>query len=287
VTHDDIRIRAAVQGDVAGADAVARDVLLRPVAGVDEAERRRRSHRRIAHLIETDPGGAWVAERADGRVAGIALALLREGIWGLSLFAVAEDVQGRGVGRRLLEASYGHGAGAGGHLILSSENPAAMRRYSRLGLAIRPAVAAAGIPGLARMPGAASRVHDAGEDGIALADAIGRRVRGAGHGRDLPVALRSGARLLTFEDRAFALLREGSVMLVAGLDEEAASTVLWGAFHAAGPGATIGVDFITAGQDWAVRTCLDAGLALSPDGPLFTGGRLGPMAPYLPSGAYL
>jgi hypothetical protein len=36
-----------------------------------------------------------------------------------------------------------------------------------------------------------------------------------------------------------------------------------------------------------VRTCLDAGLALSPDGPIFTGGRLGPLRPYIPSGAYL
>jgi len=47
------------------------------------------------------------------------------------------------------------------------------------------------------------------------------------------------------------------------------------------------VDFITAGQDWAIPVILDAGLALSPDGPVFAGGRLGPMAPYIPSGAYL
>jgi hypothetical protein len=47
------------------------------------------------------------------------------------------------------------------------------------------------------------------------------------------------------------------------------------------------VDFLTAGQDWAVRACLDAGLALSPDGPFFTGGDLGPLRPYVPSGAYL
>ena len=285
----DIRIRPATLDDVAGADAVARDVLYRPPLGTDEARRRRRSHARIAHLIETDPGGAWVAERADGRIAGIALALVREGVWGFSLFGVAEDLQGRGVGRRLLEASYDYGASASavGHIILSSESPAAMRRYSRLGLPLRPAVAAAGIADLSHLPDAAARVEEAGEAGIALADTIGRRVRGAGHGRDLPVALADGARLLLFEDRAFAVLRDSNVMLLAGVDEEAASTVLWAAFHRAGPGATIGVDFLTAGQDWAVRTCLDAGLALSPDGPMFAGGRLGPMTPYIPSGSYL
>jgi GNAT superfamily N-acetyltransferase len=286
--NDELRIRPATPDDVPTADAVARDVLFSPLPGVDEAERRRRSYARIAHLIDTDPGGAWVAQRADGRVAGVALGLIREGIWGLSLFAVAEDVQGRGAGRRLLEACFAYGDGARGHVILSSESPAAMRRYARLGLDIRPAVAAAGIADLARMPAAVARVEDAGVAGIPLADEIGRRVRGAGHARDLPVALAApGVSLLTFEDRAFAVLRNGSVMMLAGLDDEAASLVLWAAIQAAGPGMTVSVDFLTAGQDWGVRTCLDAGLALSPDGPMFTGGRLGPLRPYIPSGAYL
>jgi RimJ/RimL family protein N-acetyltransferase len=285
--NDELRIRPATPDDVPAADAVARDVLFSLLPGVHEAERRRRSHARIAHLIDTDPGGAWVAERADGRVAGVGLALIRDGIWGFSLFAVAEDVQGQGVGRRLLEACFRYGEAARGHLILSSENPAAMRRYARLGLEIRPAVAAAGIADLARMPAAVARVEDAGATGIPLADAIGRRVRGAGHARDLPVALASGASLLTFEDRAFAVARDGNVVLLAALDDEAASLVLWAALQAAGPGATVRVDFLTAGQDWAVRTCLDAGLPLSPDGPMFTGGHLGPLRPYIPSGAYL
>jgi hypothetical protein len=63
--------------------------------------------------------------------------------------------------------------------------------------------------------------------------------------------------------------------------------VLHGVFATARPGATLTVDFLTAGQDWAIRACLDAGLALSPDGPLFAGGDVGPLRPYIPSGAYL
>ena len=59
------------------------------------------------------------------------------------------------------------------------------------------------------------------------------------------------------------------------------------ALAAVPPGGTAHVDFLTAGQDWAIRACLDAGLALSPDGPFFTGGELGPLRPYIPSGAYL
>jgi GNAT superfamily N-acetyltransferase len=282
----DVLIRPMRDGDVAAADAVARAVLFHPDPGEDEQARLRRSLSRIRHLGETDPGGAWIAER-DGEVVGVAQAILREGIWGLSLFAVVEEHQGRGVGRELLEAAYAYGEGtARGHMVLSSERPAAMRRYARLGLELRPAVAASGI---VRHDVAleADGVAEAGPEAIELADAIGREVRGAGHGGDLAVALAGGARLFVLEDRAFGLLRGGSVMLLAGRDEAAAARVLRALFAAAGPGATVSVDFLTAGQDWAVRTCLDAGLALSPDGPVFTRGELGPLRPYIPSGAYL
>jgi hypothetical protein len=245
-----------------------------------------RGRRRVAHLGRTDPGGAWVAER-DGEVVGVALALIREGIWGFSLFAVAPELQGRGVGRRLLEAAFAYGADARGHIILSTASPAAMRRYARLGLELRPCVAAAGIVDPARRP-VADGVREAGPEGIAVADAIGREVRGAGHGPDLEVLLEGpGTRLLLCDDRAFAVTRDDRVMVVAGRDEDAATRVLDAALAAARPGASVEVDFLTAGQDWAVRACLDAGLSLSPDGPMFTGGELGPLRPYLPSGAYL
>jgi hypothetical protein len=112
-------------------------------------------------------------------------------------------------------------------------------------------------------------------------------VRGAGHGRDLHVPLATGARLLLVEDRAFCVVRNGRVFLLAARDEASARTALWAGFASVGPGATVAVDFLTAGQDWAIGVALDAGLQLSPVGPIFAGGALGPMAPYVPSGAYL
>ena len=272
--------------EAAAAQDVARRALFHGAAPTTDPVEIARGVRRVAHLQRTDPGGAWVAE-LDGRLVGIALALVREGIWGLSLFAVDEDLRGRGIGRELLEACFGHGAGARGHLILSTEHPAAMHRYARLGLDLRPCVAAAGIVDRARLP-AADGVVEAGMAGIGVADAIGRAVRGAGHGADLEVALREdGARLLLVEDRAFVFVRNDRIMLLAGLDEPAATRALNAAFAATPPGATVTVDFLTAGQDWAVRACLDAGLTLSPDGPFFTAGDLGPLRPYIPSGAYL
>jgi GNAT superfamily N-acetyltransferase len=281
----DVAIRPMRDEDAVDADRVCAEVLYSQFPGEHEPIRAARQHARIRHLIETDPAGCWVAEH-DGRVEGVALSLMREGVWGFSLFGVAEALQGRGVGRDLFARCWAYGAGARGHIVLSSTNPAAIGIYARSGLPIRPCVAAAGIPDLARAP-ALDGVEEAGEAGIAIADAIGRALRGAGHGRDLPVAMAHGARLLVYEDRAFALARGGNIIMIGARDDEAAQRMLWALLVTAGPGATVNVDFLTAGQDWALPVILDARLALSPDGPMFAGGALGPLAPYIPSGAYL
>jgi GNAT superfamily N-acetyltransferase len=273
-------------------DAAVVDELARSIWGGESAEppqaTRARGLARIRHLVETDPGGAWVAE-AGGALAGAALALVRDGIWGLSLLIVAPDQQRRGAGLRLLEATLAHAAGTRGGMIVSSEHPGAMRSYVRAGFTLHPCVSAAGVVVQERIPADVGRVVDAGHDGIAAADAIGRAVRGAGHGRDLPVALDHGARLLLLDDRAFAVTAVAGtkVYLLGARDEQAARTVLWAALASAGPGATVDVDVLTAHQQWAIETCLDAGLAFSPAGPLFVRGALGPLAPYLPSGAFL
>ncbi|HEX5901196.1 MAG TPA: GNAT family N-acetyltransferase [Solirubrobacteraceae bacterium] len=281
----DVVIRPMRDEDVVDADRVCFDVLYTTFAGEAEAVRAARQHARIRHLLETDPGGSWVAEH-DGRLAGVALALIREGVWGFSLFAVAQELQGRGVGRELFARCWEYGTSARGHLVLSSTNPQAMGIYAHSGVPIRPCVAAAGVPDLSRAPDV-DGIVDAGEAGIPLADAIGRELRGAGHGRDLPVPMAHGARLLVFEDRAFALARGSNVILLGARDPQAAQHMLWGLFVTGPPGATVNVDFLTAGQDWALPVCLDARLPLSPDGPMFAGGQLGPLAPYIPSGAYL
>src|SRR5215218_727832 len=156
--------------DVVDADRVCFDVLYGSVSSEDESLRAARQHARIRHLLDTDPGGCWVAEH-HGRVEGVALALVREGVWGFSLFGLAEPLQGRGAGRALFERCWEYGAGARGHLILSSTNPSAMAIYARSGLPIRPCVAFAGIPDLSRAPDL-DGIQDAGEAGIPLADAM-------------------------------------------------------------------------------------------------------------------
>ena len=130
-----VHIRPMSPGDVAGADLVAFEALqsAMPYAGESVGQRARRGQSRIAHLLGTDPGGAWVAEGERERVVGLALALVRDGLWGLSLLAVEPGLQGNGVGRRLLDAALGYADGTRGAIIISSTDPKAMRRYARAG----------------------------------------------------------------------------------------------------------------------------------------------------------
>jgi hypothetical protein len=118
-------------------------------------------------------------------------------------------------------------------------------------------------------------------------DATSRHVRGASHGPDLAAIVAAGGQLLVLDDRGYAFHREGSPVLLAARDDEAAADLLWSCFAAGPPGGPVHVDFISEHNDWAVAVSLDAGLALTPDGPVFVRGETGPFAPYLPSGAYL
>jgi len=240
--------------------------------------------RRHLHLMATDPGGCWVAEDA-GRICGAAVALIREGVWGLSFLAVEPDLQARGIGRELLARALAYGDGARGRLILSSTDPKAMRRYARAGLDLRPCVAAAGIVDRTALPATPPAIVES--DDVEATAPISRHVRGASHHLDLPQYLDYGMRLLLHGDRGFVVFDREVVKLLAARDEQAATELLWAALAESPNGATIGVDFLTAQQQWAIQTVLEAGLALSPDGPIYTAGDVGPLAPYIPCGAYL
>jgi GNAT superfamily N-acetyltransferase len=279
--------------DVPAAAAVGRAALeaLYPVEFLpaDEAERERnrlRSEHRVGHLQQTDPDGAWVAELG-GEVVGIALALVREGVWGLSLFGVKPGLQGQGIGGPLLRGALQTAAGARAAIILSSTDPRAMRRYFRAGFSVRPCLAAAGQVNRSRIPaGLRARAGDPEADAELLA-AASRHVRGAAHNADVGAMLATGGELLVVDGAGFAVHRDGSPVVVAAFDDVSAADLLWSCFAAGAPGASVHVDFVGQGNDWAVAVALDMGLSLSPDGPIFTRGDLGPLAPYLPSGAYL
>lgn len=245
----------------------------------------RRGLERVRHLLDTDPAGAWVADDGTG-VRGVAMALVREGVWGLSLLAVAPSVQSNGLGTRLLEQALATAEGTRGQIILSSLDPRALRSYARAGFALWPAVEGFGVVRRAAIPGRLG-VRDGTADDLELAAAIDREQRGAAHGPDHVKLLEAAFGLLVLPDRGYVFERDGSPALLAARDADAARALLWAALAASPPGHECGVMFVTHGQDWAVPVMLDAGLALEPCGPTFVRGQLGAMSPYLPNPAYL
>jgi GNAT superfamily N-acetyltransferase len=239
---------------------------------------------RIHQLIDRDAGGAWVTER-DGEVAGAALALDRDGLWGLSLLVVDPEHQSAGLGRELLQRALAYaGGGRRGAVILASPDARALRAYARAGFAAYPSFRAEGRPRGVERPG---RVRDADASDIPLTEHVDRGVRGAAHGSDIGALLRADCRMLVIEDRGYVVIGGGAVRLLAALDEAAAVDLLRAALATVPFGEEIGVEWITSLQDWAIGPVLDAGLSLTNDGAVFVRGDVGPFRPYLPSGAYL
>ncbi|MEA2223182.1 MAG: hypothetical protein QOH83_1558 [Solirubrobacteraceae bacterium] len=287
-----VTIRPLLPDDISAAAAAGHTALeeLYPedLTPEEEASRIASATVRVAHLQRTDPGGCWVAE-IDGQIAGAANSIIREGVWGLSLLAVLPDFQGRGIGTRLYAAALAYGADEPGGIILSSSHPAAMRRYARTpGYRLLPTVGLSGAWDLRRAPAALRcRPGDLAADAHTI-DGASRHVRGASHMRDLPTALdRPGAMLLVIEDEGFACCRNGSLRLLAARTEAAAEDLLWGAITSGQRRGRFSYDFVTAENQWAIRVGLEAGLSIALGSPVFVRGEVGPMAPYLPSAAYL
>ncbi|MFL5846521.1 MAG: GNAT family N-acetyltransferase [Solirubrobacteraceae bacterium] len=275
-----MEIRPMRQDDVEPLVDVCADALWGPVEPVN----RPRQAERIAYLLRSDPGGAWVADH-DGAPVGCALALLREDVWGLSLFALSEAHRTRGTGRRLLNAALEYGAGSRGGIILSSEHPAAMRLYARAGFDLRPCVSLTGV--VRNPPAAPAGVRDVAAADLAWMDDVARAVRGAAYGPDLRWWMDDGTRARCVADRGWLVGRGPKVAALLARDEDAAGMLLADHLAAVAPGESVELLFVSAGQDWAVQAGLEAGLALTPDGPVFTRGALGSLRAWIPSGAFL
>jgi GNAT superfamily N-acetyltransferase len=251
---------------------------------IDERGRPRQA-RRIGHLLASDPGGAWVAEH-NGAPVGTAVGLRREGLWGLSLFALEETHRTQGAGRRLLDAALSYGAGDPAGIILSSEHPAAMRLYARAGFDLRPSVSLTGL--VRNRPPAPAGVREAQPEDFAWMDDIARAVRGAGYGDDLHWWREEPS--TTFrcvEERGWLVSRGAAVSAVLAADDATARTLVEAHLAGVEPGESAELLFVTAGQDWAVQAGLQAGLVLTPDGPVFTRGTLGSLRGWIPSGVFL
>jgi GNAT superfamily N-acetyltransferase len=240
---------------------------------------------RFEHLRTTDPDGSWVAVR-DGAVVGSSVALVRDGVWGLSLLMVAPEMQGTGIGGPLMQCALGYADGARGGLILSSLDTRAVRVYARAGFAVEPCVQASGEPRRDRLPDFPD-VRAGDKSDLPLCEAVSREVRGATHDPDLRWLLDTGSKLLVMDGRGYAVYFEERLELLAARDEDAARQLLIAALRRVPPGRSVEVEHLSARQQWAIATCVDVGLDLRPTGPICWRGAVGSMTPYLPTGAFL
>jgi GNAT superfamily N-acetyltransferase len=269
--------------DVADAAAVAAASFEFDISAPPAAERFRE---RLAHLLDTDPGGAFVAEYR-GEIIGAAEAMVRERLWCLSLLAVAPGHQSAGAGAALLERTLGYGAQADAGLIVSSNDPRALRLYARAGFSLQPTFEAVGPLDRQALPHPDPGVREGGGADLDLAASISRDIRGATHTPELELALRQGGQLLRVGDRGFTVAQAPhGVWLLVARDDAAATALLWSALALSGDGAGPSIRWITGAQEWAVTAAVQAGLRLSATGALCVRGRPGPLRPFIPSGPF-
>jgi GNAT superfamily N-acetyltransferase len=285
LTEADVHEAAQVQ--VASFNDLDRREGVEPRAITDQMWER--FHSRQEHFLTNDPDGSWVADDGD-RVVGVALALKRDGLWGLSLLVVDPTAQSAGTGRRLLDAALTYASGCERAVILSSKDSRAMRAYATSGFDLHPQVCGTGTPDRARLPATHGRVRDGSVAAAGWADQIDRTVRGAKRGPD-HLALAGDMAMFVVDDvdgAGYAYVRNhGEVAVIAATDDDTATALLWRALaHTVDLGEPATVPHMNAGQQWAIRTAYQARLIVAPDGPVFYRGMTPPAA-YLPSGAYL
>ncbi|MFB7620024.1 GNAT family N-acetyltransferase [Kitasatospora sp. NPDC056181] len=244
---------------------------------------------RTRHLARTDPQGCWLAE-LDGEPVGAVLSLRREGTWVLALLVVLPQVQGKGVGRLLLERATAYGRGCLRGMLCASPSPAAVRRYRLAGFTLYPAmqltgqVVRAGLvdPGdIPVHPGNATHRH--------LLDSVDRRLRGAAHGPDHELMLAHCEELLIADALAgsgYCYRDGGEVKLLAATSKRIAARLLREALARVPEGTQARVEALTAEQEWALDVGLEVGLTVETRGYLGLRG-MRPPTPYVPNGGLL
>jgi GNAT superfamily N-acetyltransferase len=252
---------------------------------IEDEDAARRWRERNAYPLTTDPEGAFVAD-LDGRIIGIAQAMVRERLWILSRLAVAPDIQSTGAGRALIESALAYGRSTDAGLIVSSNDPRALRLYAGSGFVLHPTFRADGLVDRRTLPRSHAGVSedDRGDDLGSLAG-LTRAIRGAPYNGELQFALERGGRLLRLGDRGFAVVEPtGGPFVLVARDEAAARALLWHALAVIdGP---MRVRWITGAQRWAIDVLVAARLELVAYGALCVRGTPGSLRPFLPSAPF-
>lgn len=242
---------------------------------------------RTTHFLRTDPGGCWVAEDDTGLV-GFATSFVRDTTWCLATYVVRPDLQGRGIGKSLLDAALQHGRGCLRGMLSASSDPKAVRRYHAVGFEMHPQMFLSGVVDRAAIP-AIDKVREGSAADIDLMNSVDRHTRGAAHGPDHELLLR-GHRLLVSDSSTgsgYAYLDAGGTLVVlAASNRRTAARLLWAGLADAPADLPVHVHHITAANQWAIQVGMAARLELHQEGYLGLRG-MKPPAPYVHSGALL
>ncbi|MFC7494793.1 MULTISPECIES: GNAT family N-acetyltransferase [unclassified Nocardioides] len=291
----DLVIRPMTVDDVPAAERVSDegffelDTRMRRSSG-PAPERRSDAHRavwieRTRHFVTTDPGGCWVAEDGGG-IVGMATSFRRETLWCLATYAVLPGRQGRGIGKPLLAAALDHGRACTRGMLSASADTKAVRIYHQVGFDLHPQMHLTGTVDRSTLL-AVEKVREGSAGDIDLMDSLDRGTRGAGHGPDHELMLRTWRLLVsdTTTGSGYAYLDErGRLALLAASNRRTASRLLWAAL-AEGPEQTT-VGHVTGANQWVLDVCVAAGLELHQEGYLGLRG-MKPPAPYVHNGALL
>jgi len=243
--------------------------------------------RRGEHMLRHDAGGCWVAEDGSGLI-GVALALKRDLTWVLATYAVRPGLQGRGIGRQLLDASLGYGSGCLRGMLAASADPKAARRYRLAGFTMHPAMFLTGKICRDLLP-VVERVREGSAGDIDLMNSVDRRVRDSAHGVDHEL-LTSMHRLVVIDrstGSGYAYVEPGGgPYLLAATNRRTATDLLWETLAASSPDEECEIAHLSAENVWAVDVGMTARMDLHTTGYLALRGMKPPM-PYLPSGHFL
>ncbi len=172
-----LRVRRLEEQDLHYAGAISAAAF-----GIDvgTSEKHARWLDRVEHAMRTDPEGCFVAEDG-GSVVGVAQAILREGLWVLSLLTVDPLRQDAGAGRALVRRTLDYGPPDAPGLIISSNDPRALRLYGRAGFSLQPAFQAEGTIDRRALPAVGRQVVEDDVGDLEALAPVSRLVRGAAH----------------------------------------------------------------------------------------------------------
>ncbi len=223
---------------------------------------------RLRHSLVTDPGGSFVSE-GRGMVTGAAQAVIRDGLWILSLMAVSPTLGVGGEGRGLMDATLAYGSGTEGGLIIASDDPRALRLYASSGFALEPTFKATGPIDQTLLPASHPAIASVDPEHLSTLGPISRAVRGATHTPDLEVARFAGSSFYRLDDRGFVVVYPGrGIWMLAARDEQAGAALFWHALAQLRHEPQVDIGWISGHQQWALDVCLAARLSFTTYGAI-------------------